>query len=207
VLTNWLAVLCGALALSCATGSVPFETASSLPERVRPAGATTDQTLELPAPQREATTRSGLLVLFAPMDPDLGLVVVEQFFAAVAEESVEELEPLFDDEASVQVNAQRQPAIPHFRARFEQLDYGALGGEALYRPEDVSIFSPDGARAQKDARPSPIEPRQGELVIRVVVARGAPGRKRLFGDELAFRLRAVASGYVISEIHESLRQP
>jgi hypothetical protein len=40
-----------------------------------------------------------------------------------------------------------------------------------------------------------------------VIARGAPGRKRLFGDELAFRLRAVTSGYVISEIIESVRQP
>lgn len=209
MLTKWLAVgsVLLPLSLGCARTGATFETASSLPERGRPAGATTDHTLELPAPERVATTRSGLLVLFAPLDPELGLAVVEQFFSAVAEESIEALVPLFDEEALVQVNSQRQPALVHFRARFEQLDYGALGGEALYRPEDVSIFSPDGARSQKDARPSPIEPRQGELVIRVVVARGAPGRKRLFGDELAFRLRAVASGYVISEIHESVRQP
>lgn len=191
---------------SCAR-DVPFETALSLPEPGYPAGATTDLTLELPPAQRTAGTRAGVVVLFAPLDPDLGLAVVEEFFRAVTDESLEALMPLFDNGAVIQVNAQRQAALPHFRGRFEMLDYATLGGEAIYRPEDVTIFGPDGAEPQKDARPSPFEPRAGELVIRVVVARGAPGRKRLFGDELAFRLRAVASGYVISEIIESVRQP
>lgn len=200
----------GALSLAvvaCAR-DVPFETATSLPEPGRPAGATTDLALELPPPERTGGTRSGVVVLFAPLDPDLGLAVVEDFFRAVADESLEALAPLFDEDAVVQVNAQRQAALPHFRGRFEMLDYGALGGEALYRPEDVSIYGPDGSESShKETRPSPFEPRAGELAIRVVVARGGPGRKRLFGDELAFRLRAVASGYVISEIIESVRQP
>lgn len=205
----WRSFAPGILALSvcsCAR-DVPFETAASLPAPGRPAGVTTDLSLELPPPQRAAGTRDGVVVLFAPLDPDLGLAVIEEFFRAVADESLEALVPLFDDDAVVQVNAQRQAAVPHFRGRFEMLDYGALGGEAIYRPEDVTIFGPDGTESRKDARPSPFEPRPGELAIRVIVARGAPGRKRLFGDELAFRLRAVSSGYVISEIIESVRQP
>jgi hypothetical protein len=196
-----------ALLMSSCAREVPFETAASLPEPGRPAGATTDLSLELPPPQRTGGTRDGVVVLFAPLDPDLGLAVVEEFFRAVADESLEALVPLFHEEAVVQVNAQRQAAIPHFRGRFEMLDYSTLGGEAIYRAEDVTIFGPDGADSRKDARPTPFEPRAGELVIRVVVARGAPGRKRLFGDELAFRLRAVTSGYVIVEILESVRQP
>jgi hypothetical protein len=205
----WRSFVLGLLSLSpCACArDVPFETAASLPEPGRPAGATTDLSLELPPPERAGGTSEGVVVLFAPLDPELGLAVVEEFFRAVADESLEGLVPLFDDEAVVQVNAQRQAAIPHFRGRFEMLDYGTLGGEAIYRPEDVSVFGPDGAESRKDAHPSPFEPRAGELVIRVVIARGAPGRKRLFGDELAFRLRAVTSGYVISEIIESVRQP
>jgi len=196
-----------ALALGACAHAAPFETATSLPEPGRPAGATTDLALELPAPSRSGQTNAGVVVLFSPLDADLGLAVVEEFFRAVTDESLEALIPLFDDEAMIQVNAQRQAALAHFRGRFDMLDYSALGGEALYRPEDVSIYGPDGAESQKDSRPAPFEPRTGELAIRVVVARGAPGRKRLFGDELAFRLRAVASGYVISEIVESVRQP
>lgn len=207
VLAKGLALGVMALSLSSCARSATFETATSLPEPGRPAGATTDLALELPPPARTGQTNSGVVVLFSPLDQDLGLAVVEEFFRAVADESLEALVPLFDDEAVVQVNAQRQAALAHFRSRFDMLDYSALGGEALYRPEDVSIYGPAGAESQKDNRPAPFEPRTGELAIRVVVARGAPGRKRLFGDELVFRLRAVASGYVISEIVETVRQP
>lgn len=195
------------LSLGACASSAAFETATSLPEPGLPAGATTDLAFELPPPARTGQTQAGVLVLFSPLDAELGLAVVEEFFRAVTEESLEALVPLFEPEAVIQVNAQRQAALPHFRGRFDMLDYSALGGEALYRPEDVSVYGPEGAESQKDARPPPFEPRTGELAIRVVVARGAPGRKRLFGDELAFRLRAVASGYVISEIVESVRQP
>lgn len=205
--TKGLALGLATLSLVSCAGAATFETATSLPEPGRPAGATTDLALELPPPARSGQTNAGLVVLFSPLDADLGLAVVEEFFRAVTDESLEALVPLFDDEAVIQVNAQRQAVLPHFRGRFDVLDYSALGGEALYRPEDVTVYGPEGSGSAKDSRPMPFEPRAGELAIRVVVARGAPGRKRLFGDELAFRLRAVSSGYVISEIVESVRQP
>ncbi|HVJ16433.1 MAG TPA: hypothetical protein VM686_13420, partial [Polyangiaceae bacterium] len=56
-------------------------------------------------------------------------------------------------------------------------------------------------------RPSFIETRQGDLVVRAKIRLSWKGRSRLFGDELVFLLRPDGDRFLIAEIAEDFRLP
>jgi hypothetical protein len=102
----------------------------------------------------------------------------------------------------------RQPAQALWRARLAQLDYTTLSGRVVAAPQTLRTYTwQTAARARQDGVAVPAGP--GEVVVVARPALSWAGKTRLFGDELAFRLRPKADqpGYEIAEIIEDFRLP
>jgi hypothetical protein len=146
--------------------------------------------------------------LTSPLDSDAARDLVSHFFMAVLSESTHELFPLFASQAWVLSEGGRQSAQSVWRARFAQLDYGSLSGRLVAPPQTLRTYTFASAeRARRDNVPVPKEPTEVVIVARPTLSWS--GKTRLFGDQLAFRLRQKPDqpGYEIAEIAEDFRLP
>ena len=143
-----------------------------------------------------------------PLDSEAARDLVGRFFIAVLDESSRDLFPLFAAQAVVVSEGNRQPAQAAWRARFAQLDYTSLSGRVVAAPQTLHTYTYGSAgRARRDGVPMPESPNEVVVVARPGLAWA--GKPRLFGEELAFRLRPKrdAPGYEIAEIAEDFRLP
>jgi hypothetical protein len=142
------------------------------------------------------------------IDADSASELVSRFFMAVLVESSRDLFPLLGSQATLVSEGNRQPAQAAWRARFAQLDYTTLAGRLVATPQTLHTYTFDSAeRARSDGVPVP----QSANEVVVVARPGLvwTGKTRLFGDQLAFRLKPKSDepGYEITEITEDFRLP
>lgn len=211
----WLAVV---LPLGCAGSergpsfatSEHFDEAPRKPPSFAPEPA--------PAPPESASARStrddsaaaaaAARRVLVPLDSEAARDVVSRFFVAVLIESSRELSPLLAAQALVVSEGSRQPAAAVWRARFAQLDYTSLSGRIVAAPQTLRTYTfANVARAKLDGVPPPLT--ATEVVVVAHPGLSWVGKTRLFGDELAFRLRPKSDvpGYEIAEIVEDFRLP
>jgi hypothetical protein len=146
--------------------------------------------------------------VLVPLDSETARDVVSRFFVAVLLESSRELSPLLAAQALVVSEGSRQPAAAVWRARFAQLDYTSLSGRIVATPQTLRTYTfASAARAKRDGVPPPLS--ATEVVVVAHPGLSWAGKTRLFGDELAFRLRPKAEvpSYEIAEIVEDFRLP
>jgi hypothetical protein len=134
---------------------------------------------------------------------------VREFFAAVTHGSYDELEPLLDEQAWVNGGSSggRQRARSFWQMRLSRLDYGALAGQLVYREADLETYRPNDVADLSPPRPLPLSVQGNDILVKVPLAAPRTGRTRLFGDEIAFLLRPVGSGFVIVEMLEDFQMP
>jgi hypothetical protein len=143
-----------------------------------------------------------------PLDSEAARELVSRFFIAVLLESSRELSPLFAAQAFVVSEGSRQPASAVWRSRFAQLDYTSLAGRIVAAPQTLRTYTYGSAgRAKRDGVPAPAA--SNEVVVVARPGLSWAGKTRLFGDQLAFRLRPKPDvpGYEIAEIVEDFRLP
>lgn len=211
----WPRVLVALLPLSCS---------SPAPGPVFPTSASFDDSpREPPSFAAEAGARSlgaelatggdpesapGIRIARATLDPEVARAQVTHFFSAVLRESTRDLFPLLSAQASVVSEGNRQPAQAAWRARFAQLDYTSLTGRMIAAPQTLRTYTfESAARAKQDGAPAPASP--GEVVVVARPSLSWVGKNRLFGESVAFRLRAKsgAADFEIAEITEDFRLP
>jgi hypothetical protein len=211
---RWAPLLAAAAALACAAsepGPV-FPTSERFPEVPRQAPSfAAEPPRARPEPGSEPSDGAEAFAtrrVVMPLDSEAARELVSRFFIAVLLESSRELSPLFATQAFVVSEGSRQPASAVWRTRFAQLDYTSLAGRIVAPPQTLRTYTYGSAgRAKRDGVPPP-----ASLNEVVVVARPGlswAGKTRLFGDELAFKLRPKSDvpGYEIAEIVEDFRLP
>jgi hypothetical protein len=143
-----------------------------------------------------------------PLDSDEAREFVGRFFTAVLAESLEKLSLLLAQQAWTVSDAGRQPALPAWRARFAQLDYTSLNGQIVAAPSTLRTYTfATASRAKSDGVPTPTS--QNEVVVVARPTASWTGKPRLFGAQLAFRLRPMRDSrrFEIAEIVEDFRLP
>lgn len=196
------------LGVGCAAPRGPdFPTSSSFPEAPRraPSFAAEPGGGE---PSSALGAAPGFQSAVTPLDSEAARDMVSRFFIAVLLESSEDLFPLFAEQAWVISEGNRQPAQALWRARLAQLDYTSLSGKIVAMPQTLRTYTfQSAALAERDAVPPPGAP--GEVVVVASPVLSWAGKTRLFGDQLAFRLRPKQGepGYEIAEISEDFRLP
>ena len=211
--------LCGVLAagaaLACASERGPaFATSESFAELPRkapsfapePVADGVDSPSALSA--ADGAGSSGPRRVIVPLDSEAARDLVSRFFVAVLLESNRDLAPLFAAQAWVVSEGSRQAAPAVWRARFAQLDYTSLSGHIVAAPATLRTYTYRSlARAKLDGVPAPLS--ESEVVVVARPGLSWAGKTRLFGEELAFRLRPKADvpGYEIAEIVEDFRLP
>ena len=211
-------LLGAALSLACSgSGAGPsFPTSERFPDAPRRPPSFAAEPIELadaaPSPAPSAVLDAGqahaLQRAVMPLDSEAARALVSRFFMAVLLESTHELFPLLGSQAWVLSEGSRQPAQAVWRARFAQLDYTSLAGKLIAPPQTLHTYTFDSAeRAKRDGAPAPAA--ADEVVIVARPSLSWSGKTRLFGDQLAFRLRPKADepGYEIAEIAEDFRLP
>lgn len=212
---RWGALLAAASALACAASEQGprFATSERFPELPRqpPSFAPEPAPSEAAPPSALGSTGEGTrgaTRVIVPLDPEAARETVSRFFAAVLLESSRDLSPLFAAQAWVTTDGNRQPAAAAWRARFAQLDYTSLSGRIVAAPQTLRTYTFGAAsRAKRDGVAPPAGP--AEVVVVARPGLSWAGKTRLFGEELAFRLRPKpdAPGYEIAEIVEDFRLP
>lgn len=205
-------LLAAAAALSCASQRGPtFATSASFTESPRKAPSFA------PEPAASEETPSALSVgadadaaqrVVVPLDSEAARALVSRFFVAVLLESNRDLTPLLAAQAWVVSEGNRQAASAVWRARFAQLDYTSLSGRIVAAPATLHTYTyASAARAKRDGVPAPSS--VSEVVVVARPGLSWAGKTRLFGEELAFRLRPRpdVAGYEIAEILEDFRLP
>ncbi len=175
----------------------------SAADRQRPAGSEAE-TREAGEPSQAPDIQS----VVAPLDPEAARDLVSRFFIAVLLESGSDLYPLFAAQAWAVSEGNRQPAQALWRARLAQLDYTSLSGRLVATPQTLHTYTFRSAmRAKQDGVLPPAAP--DEVVVVARPGLSWAGKTRLFGDQLAFRLRPKRDqpAYEIAEIAEDFRLP
>jgi len=205
------------LALACSTSAEGpvFPTSERFPEAPRepPSFAAESGFGSSTALAEPGDLARGLRVARVPLDSEAAREQVTRFFIAVLQESSRELFVLLAAQASVLSEGSRQPAQAMWRARFAQLDYTSLAGRVVAAPQTLRTYTWDSAAlAKRDGVPAPASPNEVVVVARPGLSWA--GKSRLFGESLAFRLRAKsakdgggAPGFEIAEIAEDFRLP
>lgn len=197
VSTRW-SVSAALLTLATACASTPrFATLARPPAEPRRApGVALD--LRFAAP---TATEPRALVLTPPVDAREARRTVELFLDAVVREDVTAVTRLLAPGAVQQLgtNGETRSAADYWQRRLARLDYGAVRGEALYRPEHVRVV-----RANGEGAPGPkLEPR--ELAITLPLVTTHAGKVRLFGPELTFVVSETEGGPTLSRIIEDFQ--
>jgi hypothetical protein len=202
-----------AVSVGCSSKHEPirFASVSTLPSDAprRPAGVAVDPSPTLPKPLPSASAEQGLIVLKAPLDAQAARQVVKEFFRAAVDQDGERLEALLDEGAHLQAGASmgRQQAQPFWRLRLSRLDYGALGGQVLFRDAEIEIYRSEELQRLRPARALGLSAQGDDVLVRVVISAPRVGRTRLFGDEITFLLRPSGSSYKIVEMAEDFQLP
>jgi len=203
-------LLAAAAALGCAAERGPvFATSESfadLPRKAPSFAPEPDSPSALAA--ADDATSSPLRRVIVPLDSEAARDLVSRFFVAVLLESNRDLAPLLAAQAWVVSEGSRQAASAVWRARFAQLDYTSLSGRIVAAPATLRTYTFSSAvRAKLDGVPAPLSATEVVVVARPGLSWA--GKTRLFGEELAFRLRPKADvpGYEIAEIVEDFRLP
>ncbi|HVY27649.1 MAG TPA: hypothetical protein VHB79_13940 [Polyangiaceae bacterium] len=210
----WLCA--AALALACGAERGPnFATSERFPDAPRrpPTFAaepvvTADELTPTEGPTPTLVNGAEPRRLSSPLDSDAARDLVSRFFMAVLGESTHELFQMFATQAWVLSEGSRQSAQAVWRTRFAQLDYGTLAGRLVAPPQTLRTYTFAAAeRAKRDGVPVPQTPNEVVVVARPTLS--WTGKTRLFGDQLAFRLRPKADepGFEIAEIAEDFRLP
>jgi hypothetical protein len=207
------ALLAAAAALGCAAPEQGprFATSLSFPEQPRQAPSFAAETSNGATESSSAPSNDDATAierLSVPLDSEAARDLVSRFFVAVLLESSGELSPLLAAQAWVVSEGSRQSAAAVWRARFAQLDYTSLAGRIVAAPQTLHTYTfASAARAKRDGVPPPLQATEVVVVARPSLSWA--GKTRLFGDELAFRLRPKADrpGYEIAEIVEDFRLP
>jgi hypothetical protein len=176
--------------------------------RPRPPAIAFDPPTRLPLAAPVASAEARLAVLKEPTSVRMALRVVADFFGAVGGGSSDALQAVLDDPARVHAGPRARPeaALPYWRRRMERLDYGVMSTIVLYRTTEVETYAASDAEVLSASRPLPAMPREGELMVRVPLARQGVG-PRLFGSEIFFLLVASPDGYRIRDMYEDFRIP
>jgi hypothetical protein len=208
-------LLAAAAALGCASERGPvFATSESFAElpRQAPSFAPEPASSEIESPSAlsagDGTGPSATRRVIVPLDSEAARELVSRFFAAVLLESSRDLAPLLAAQAWVISEGNRQAASAVWRARFAQLDYTSLSGRIVAAPATLRTYTYGSlARAKLDGVPAPLS--ESEVVVVARPGLSWAGKTRLFGEELAFRLRPKTDvpGYEIAEIMEDFRLP
>lgn len=212
----WLCAAVLMLACSSAERGPSFATSEHFPEAPRrpptfaaePVLTSDDESTTDTASPPVPSDGSAPKRLSSPLDSDAARDVVSRFFMAVLGESTHELFPLFASQAWVLSEGGRQSAQAVWRTRFAQLDYGTLAGRLVAPPQTLRTYTFAAAeRAKRDGVPVPQGPNEVVVVARPSLS--WTGKTRLFGDQLAFRLKPQAGdlGFEIAEIAEDFRLP
>lgn len=208
-------LLAAAATIGCASERGPlFATSESFAELPRkapsfapePAASETESPSALSAV--DAAVPSATRRVIVPLDSEAARELVSRFFAAVLLESSRDLAPLLAAQAWVVSEGSRQAASAVWRARFAQLDYTSLSGRIVAAPATLRTYTYGSlARAKLDGVPAPLS--ESEVVVVARPGLSWAGKTRLFGEELAFRLRPKTDvpGYEIAEIMEDFRLP
>ena len=209
------ALLAAVMAIGCASERGPlFATSESFAEvpRQPPSFAPEPAASEIESPTAlsaaDAAVPSAPRRVIVPLDSEAARELVSRFFAAVLLESSRDLAPLLATQAWVISEGSRQAASAVWRARFAQLDYTSLSGRIVAAPATLRTYTYGSlARAKLDGVPAPLS--ENEVVVVARPGLSWAGKTRLFGEELAFRLRPKADvpGYEIAEIMEDFRLP
>lgn len=194
---------------ACGAGSARFATTDpSLPPAPRrPPGIVITVAPRLPPPQSSGATASRLLVLASPPGDAAVRQVVARFFDALLEESADALDGVLASQAWLDGSSGRQPAKATLRARFTQLEYGALRGVTLYRPSELEIYASDAAHTLEPRRAVPGDLPDGDVFVRAHLSVSHAGKARLFSDQMTFALRATGDGLRITRIGENTAVP
>jgi hypothetical protein len=204
------ALVAAGLTLSCASATEGplFATSESFVDSPRkPPSFSAERTLatsEAAGPGETPAIQRAVL----PLDSEAARELVGRFFIAVLDESSRDLLPLLATSAVVVSEGNRQPAQAAWRARFAQLDYTSLSGRVVAAPQTLRTYTYASAgRAKRDGVPAPESPNEVVVVARPGLSWA--GKTRLFGEELAFRLRPRPgeARYEIAEIVEDFRLP
>jgi hypothetical protein len=208
-------LLAAAAALGCASERGPvFATSESFAElpRQAPSFAPEPASSEIASPSAlsaaDGRDPSATRRVIVPLDSEAARELVSRFFAAVLLESSRDLAPLLAAQAWVISEGSRQAASAVWRARFAQLDYTSLSGRIVAAPATLRTYTYGSlARAKLDGVPAPLS--ESEVVVVARPGLSWAGKTRLFGEELAFRLRPKTDvpGYEIAEIIEDFRLP
>lgn len=200
-----VADLAGCGGAGAGTGSAaPIGTGE--PPRRAP-GVAVDPVSELPEAGGRAEASESIVVL-EPLPPaEAAVDVVDGYFDAIRDGDDSRLQGLlardarFDDLAGDGDG----DAQSHWQQRSARHDYTRLAGARLQRsPEAEIIHGGDDGGARRP--PFPLE-REREVAVHVVMLVTHLGQRRVFGDEVWFRLRAEAGRYQIVEIAEALSTP
>jgi hypothetical protein len=196
--------------LACGTRPADFPTATE-PESVerRPPGIALDLSADLPPPESRSPSSKTLVVLSPPPDLRGARGIIDAFFRAVTDESLNELSELFEGRSRLWSGrrSRRESLQAVWGRRIRELDYGVLKGRAIYREASLEIYRSDEALELRTERNLPLSPREDELVARVRIVTPSPKGTRLFGDEVVFLLRRTDNGYKIGEMYEDFRLP
>jgi hypothetical protein len=191
------------LELSCSARGAAFDSVATLPDAGRhPPGVSVDPAGELPLRAEKGRTTTGVVVLGAPMDPEMIRAVVRAYFHAIVEESPAELDMLLAQRALVTARSRQLPARDYLVSRFARYDYGSLRGSAIYRDSDLEITEPDPVEGRERAARAGLDPDAEQRLVRIPMAAAPAGHQRLFGDDVVLRLVARGSGWAVLEIAE-----
>jgi hypothetical protein len=162
----------------------------------------------LPKSASSASTDQGVVVLAEPVDTRSARRVVDEFFAAVVNESIDDLALLCEPTAQFKVSPRshsRNGLVMFWQKRFEGLDYRALVTEVFYRSGEMEVHTASDAAALSSSRSLPVLPKGAEVLVRTPIV--GQSFSRLFGTDLVFLLKPGPTGYKIAEVFEDFRLP
>jgi hypothetical protein len=128
---------------------------------------------------------------------------VSAFLDAVVNEDVGAVTKLFAPGAQQQLgdSGETRAAADYWQRRLARLDYGALRGEALFRPSEARLIRPEQASATTAALR--LAPRQVALQVPFVTTHVGPAR--VFGPELTFVLQEDGDALTLARIVEDFQ--
>jgi hypothetical protein len=197
-----LAVACAAPATGVTSRAEPVASAAR-----RAPGVVVEQNAEPPTPVERGNASDQFVVLRAPISEAGARETVRAFFRAVLKETPEALDALLAAQAFSGAGGNRQSARILWRARLNQLDYTELSSALVYHDSELELYRPEELAHLPARRRLPFNLAEDEIAIRVPVAQSSTRSTRLFGDELVFRLHALAGRFEIAEIWEDFRLP
>jgi hypothetical protein len=164
----------------------------------------------LPTPASEADSANAVVVLEEPRSRRSTERLVQSFFDAVRRESLRELSALVVDGASMSSGpgTSPEPIVRVWAARFKRLEYAASDPRALYREDELGVFTADELQRLRGARRYELVPAPGEILAVVTPRdRVEPAGGRSFGRRLEFILGSTPAGLRILRMFEDFRLP